>query len=74
MQLLNPGSTSHTARLLGNGRWFLGDSAEWPGVIPADAEIANLNELAAMYPAVPPEMREIAASVRDMAMGQASPR
>lgn len=73
-QLLIPGSTFHTARLIDNGRWFLGGSAEWPGVVPADAGIGNLNELAAMYSAAAPEMREIAASVRDVVMGQASPR
>src|ERR1044071_4037362 len=32
LQLLIPGNTFHTARLLGSGRWFLGASTEWPGV------------------------------------------
>ena len=31
VQLLIPGNTFHTARLKGDGRWFLGASTEWPG-------------------------------------------
>src|SRR5260221_7948225 len=38
VQLLIPGSTFHTARLIGQRRWFLGASTEWPGVLPADVE------------------------------------
>jgi uncharacterized protein len=64
VQLLIPGNTFHTARLIGQGRWFLGASTEWPGVIPADVEIGNLDELAGKYPAVAAELRAIAASVR----------
>jgi hypothetical protein len=64
VQLLIPGDTFHTARLIGHGRWFLGASTEWPGVIPADVEIGNLDELAGKYPAVAAELRAIAASVR----------
>jgi predicted cupin superfamily sugar epimerase len=64
VQFLIPGNTFHTARLLGSGRWFLGASTEWPGVIPADVEIGNLDALAAKYPAVAAEMRAIAASVQ----------
>jgi hypothetical protein len=64
VQLLIPGDTFHTARLIGAGRWFLGASTEWPGVIPADVEIGNLDLLAAKYPAVASEIRQIAASVR----------
>jgi predicted cupin superfamily sugar epimerase len=63
VQLLIPGNTFHTARLLGKGRWFLGASTEWPGVVPADVEIGNLDELAAKYPAIAPDLRAIAASV-----------
>jgi uncharacterized protein len=33
VQLLIPGNTFHTARLKGQGRWFLGASTEWPGVV-----------------------------------------
>ena len=61
-----PGNTFHTARLVGTGRWFLGASTEWPGVLPADVEIGNLEELAQSYPRVAPEMRAIAASVKVM--------
>jgi len=57
------GNTFHTARLSGQGRWFLGASSEWPGVIPADVEIGNLDELAGKYPAVAAELSAIAASV-----------
>jgi len=64
VQLLIPGNTFHEARLMGQGRWFLGASTEWPGVIPADVEIGNLDELAGKYPAVAAELRAIAASVR----------
>jgi hypothetical protein len=38
VQLLIPGNTFHTARLVGRRRWFLGASTEWPGVVPADVE------------------------------------
>ena len=39
VQLLIPGNTFHTARVL--GEWFLGGSTEWPGVIPADVELGH---------------------------------
>ena len=65
LQLLIPGNTFHTARLAGHaGRWFLGASTEWPGVVPADVEIGDLDALAAKYPAVAGDLRAIAASVR----------
>jgi hypothetical protein len=38
-------------------------NAEWPGALSADAEIANLDELAGKYPAVAVDLRAIAASV-----------
>jgi predicted cupin superfamily sugar epimerase len=70
VQLHIPGNTFHTARLLGEGQWFLGGSTEWPGVVPAeDVEIGKLDELAAKYPSVAPEMKAIAASVRDVPPG-----
>jgi predicted cupin superfamily sugar epimerase len=65
VQLMIPGGTFHTARVM--GRWFLGASTEWPGVIPADVEIGRLDELAAIYPNVAGELRAIAASVREAA-------
>ena len=64
VQFLIPGNTFHTARLIGRRRWFLGASTEWPGVVPADVEIGDLDELAAKYPAVAAELRAIAASVQ----------
>jgi predicted cupin superfamily sugar epimerase len=64
VQLLIPGNTFHTARIMGRRRWFLGASTEWPGVVPADVEIGNLDALAARYPAVASDMRAIAASVQ----------
>ena len=64
VQLLIPGNTFHTARLLGQGSWFLGASTEWPGVVPADVEIGKLDELAGKYPKVAADLRAIAASVQ----------
>jgi predicted cupin superfamily sugar epimerase len=64
VQLLIPGNTFHTARLTGRRRWFLGASTEWPGVVPADVEIGNLDALATKYPTVAADLRAIAASVR----------
>ncbi len=64
VQLLIPGNTFHTARVIGRRRWFLGASTEWPGVVPADVEIGDLDELAGIYPAVAAELRAIAASVQ----------
>jgi len=64
MQLFIPGNTFHTARLMGRRRWFLGASTEWPGVVPADVELGNVDELAAKYPAVAADLHAIADSVR----------
>jgi predicted cupin superfamily sugar epimerase len=58
VQLLIPGSTFHTARILGSGQWFLGASTEWPGVDPSDVVAGDANDLAARYP-------EAAALIRD---------
>jgi len=74
LQLLIPGNTFHTARVIGRRRWFLGASTEWPGVEPADVEIGNVDELAANYPAVAAEIRAIAASVQLDAPSGAGPR
>jgi uncharacterized protein len=62
VQFFIPGNSFHTARLVGAGRWFLGASTEWPGVVPEDVEIGDLEELAKNYPAVATELRAIAAS------------
>jgi predicted cupin superfamily sugar epimerase len=67
VQQLIPGSTFHTARLIGRQRWFLGASTEWPGVVPADAEIGNLDALSEQDPAVAADLRAIAASVQEVA-------
>lgn len=70
VQLHIPGDTFHTARLLGGGAWFLGGSTEWPAVVPAeDVEIGDVDALAASHPSVAAEIREIAASVRDVPPG-----
>jgi len=67
VQLLIPGNTFHTARLTGRRRWFLGASTEWPGVVPSDVEIGNVDDLAQEYPAIAADLREIAESVRPLA-------
>lgn len=71
VQLLIPGNTFHTARLLGSGEWFLGGSTEWPGVVPEkDVEIGNVDTLANEHPGVADEIRAIVASVRMGAGGR----
>jgi predicted cupin superfamily sugar epimerase len=67
VQLSIPGGTFHTARLTGGRRWFLGASTEWPGVVPADVEIGNVEELARQYPSVATDLRAIAAAVGEAA-------
>src|SRR5262249_48991142 len=63
LQLFIPGNTFHTARLMGRRRWFLGASTEWPGVVPADVETGNVDELAAKFPSTAADLRTIADSV-----------
>ena len=74
LQLRIPGNTFHTARVIGHQRWFLGASTEWPGVVPADVEIGNLEELAENYPAVAADLRAIAASVQHRTPSEVGPR
>jgi predicted cupin superfamily sugar epimerase len=50
VQLLIPGNTFHTARVIGRRRWFLGASTEWPGVERVDVEVGDVEALAAKYP------------------------
>ena len=70
VQLLIPGNTFHTARLLGEGEYFLGGSTEWPGVVPTeDVEIGDVDMLAEEHPAVADQIRAIVASVRNDAGG-----
>ena len=74
VQLLIPGDTFHTARLVGRTGWFLGASTEWPGVVPADVELGNLDELCGKYPTVAADLRAIADSVRQVAPAGGGPR
>jgi uncharacterized protein len=64
VQLYIPGGTFHTARVIGERRWFLGASTEWPGVEPADVELGNADELAAKYPKVAAEIRTFPVPVK----------
>lgn len=65
VQLLIPGNTFHTARLLGDGEWFLGGSTEWPGVVPEkDVEIGDVDKLCSEHPEVADDIRSIVASIR----------
>ena len=64
LQLLIPGNTFHTGRLVSDGEWFLGGSTEWPGVEPTkDVEIGDVETLADEHPAVADELRSIGASI-----------
>jgi uncharacterized protein len=74
LQLRIPGNTFHTARVIGRRRWFLGGSTEWPGVVPADVEIGNVDELTGNYPEVAADLRAIAASVQDDGPSGAGPQ
>jgi uncharacterized protein len=65
VQLLIPGNTFHTARVIGRRRWFLGASTEWPGVEPVDVEIGNVDALAAKYPQVADDLRRFPAPVKE---------
>ena len=58
VQLLIPGSTFHTARLVAGGAWFLGASTEWPGVDPSDVVVGDADELTARYPDAASLIRE----------------
>ena len=57
VQLLIPGHTFHTARIIGTRQWFLGASTEWPGVVPSDVELGDAAALAAQFPAVAADIR-----------------
>jgi predicted cupin superfamily sugar epimerase len=65
VQLFIPGNTFHTARVIGQRRWFLGASTEWPGVEPADVEIGDLEALAAKYPGVADDLRAFQQTATD---------
>ena len=57
VQLFIPGNTFHTARVIGQRRWFLGASREWPGVEKVDVEIGDVEALAAKHPDVADDLR-----------------
>ena len=59
VQLLIPGNTFHTARVIPESvrGWFLGASTEWPGVEKVDVEIGDVEALAAKYPDVADDLR-----------------
>jgi uncharacterized protein len=57
VQLLIPGNTFHTARVIGHRNWFLGASTEWPGVEKVDVEVGDVEALAAKYPEVADDLR-----------------
>ena len=65
LQVLIPGNTFHTARVIGRHRWFLGASTEWPGVEPVDVEIGNVDALAAKYPQVAGDLRTFPVPVKE---------
>jgi len=65
LQLLIPGNTFHTARIVGGRRWFLGASTEWPGVEPADVEMGDVDALGAKYPDVANDLRAFQQSTSD---------
>ncbi len=60
VQFFIPGGTFHAARVIGERRWFLGGSTEWPGVIPADVELGSVEALTTAYPAVAGDIRAFA--------------
>jgi predicted cupin superfamily sugar epimerase len=57
VQLLIPGNTFHSARVIGRRRWFFGPSTEWPGVEKVDVKIGDVEALAAKYPDVADDLR-----------------
>jgi predicted cupin superfamily sugar epimerase len=62
VQLLIPGNTFHTARVIGQRCWFLGASTEWPGVEKVDVEIGDVEALVAKYPDVADDLRALVSS------------
>ncbi len=65
LQLFIPGNTFHTARITGKHRWFLGASTEWPGVIPEDVELGNVEQLAVKYPEAAADLRTFPVPAKD---------
>jgi uncharacterized protein len=48
--------------VIGQQRWFLDGSTEWPGVNPADVELGDAEVLAKKYPPVAKEIRSFSLS------------
>ena len=65
LQLFIPGNTFQTARITGKHRWFLGASTEWPGVIPEDVELGNVEQLAVKYPEAAADLRTFPVPAKD---------
>jgi uncharacterized protein len=59
-QLVIPGGTWHVSRLRRGGELALLWTTEWPGVEPADVEVADPERLAEAYPEFAAEVREFA--------------
>jgi predicted cupin superfamily sugar epimerase len=58
VQLFIPGGTFHTARLIKGGKWFLGGSTEWPGVVvDEDVQLGDEAALIAKFPDRATEIR-----------------
>jgi len=73
-QLLIPGNTFYTSRIIGRRRWFLGASTEWPGVLSTeDVELGDAESLAEKYPDVAAEIRSFPGAGRPIAAILCSP-
>ena len=57
-QLLIPGGTWHVSRLKEGGEYALLATTEWPGVEPADVEVADVEALATSHPSLAREVRD----------------
>ena len=58
VQLFIPGGTFHTARLISGGKWFVGGSTEWPGVVVSeDVQLGDAETLIAKFPDRATEIR-----------------
>jgi predicted cupin superfamily sugar epimerase len=64
VQLFIPGNTFHTAHIIGKRNWFLGASTEWPGVVPEDVELGDIEAIAAKYPDVATQIRTFPVPVK----------
>jgi predicted cupin superfamily sugar epimerase len=74
VQVLIPGGTFHTARVIADGPWFLGASTEWPAVVPGNVELGSLEQLAARHPDIADDLRSIASTIPHAARTSDDPR